>query len=267
MRPADPPSPTAGLTAVVLNHDERGIGVAMQLHTDASLAATPAADLFSTSGYLHQAALGERAMETGRVDADAAGAHLLALNFHAVPPESRRTAAERIRTVLDLGEPYDPDATSTVPQVKVAFYDGDADTARWAAALCTRLRVRAWFYPVTWTSLEDGPRLGDDELAEIATAHELGFHTATHRSAVEVTEATVETEVVDVVRRLTRAAGRVPRIGAWRGGARFSPDELGNRALRDLGVTHLVTNWSVERIPPTPSDRTLRTATSPEGVL
>jgi hypothetical protein len=245
---ADPRSPTAGLKAVVLNHDERGIGVPMLLHTDASLGSDPAPDLFSTDGYLHQAALGQRLMDTGSLGPTSSGAHLLALNFHAVPPESRRTAAERVRRVLDLGKPYDPGSTDSGPQVKVAFYDGDADTAHWAAELCSRLDVRAWFYPVRWTSLEEGRRVDDDELAEIATAHELAFHTATHRSAVEVTPETVSAEVTDVVQRLTHAAGRPPLLGAWRGGARFDADELGNRAIRDLGVTHLVSNWSVERI-------------------
>lgn len=233
---------------MVLNHDARGIGVPMLLHTDASLGPSPAPDLFSTAGYLHQSALGERLFETGDLGGEETGAHLLALNFHEVPRASRRTAAERIRRALDLGEPYDPDAGGTGPQVTLAFYDGDADTARWAADLCTGLGVRAWFYPVRWTSLEDGPRVTDEDLADIATAHELGFHTATHRSAVEVHPETVAPEVTEVVERLTRAAGRPPRLGAWRGGARFDAGELGNRALRDLGVTHLVSNWSVERI-------------------
>jgi hypothetical protein len=249
--PVDAPdasSATAGLTAVVLNHDERGIGVPMLLHTDASLGAAPAPDLFSTAGYLHQAALGQRLFDTGDLGGEQTTAHLLALNFHEVPSDSRRLAAERVRRMLDLGEPYDPDQASSGPQVALAFYDGDASTAFWAADLCSRLGVRAWFYPVHWTSLEQGRRVTDDELADLATDHELAFHTATHRSAVEVTPATVAAEVTEVVGRLTRAAGRPPRLGAWRGGARFDADHLGNRALRDLGVTHLVSNWSVERI-------------------
>jgi peptidoglycan/xylan/chitin deacetylase (PgdA/CDA1 family) len=247
--PADTSSATAGLTAVVLNHDERGTGVPMLLHTDASLGPDPDPALFSTDGYLRQAALGEQLFETGHLSGAETRASLLALNFHAVPPESRRLAAERVRRMLDLGEPYDPDAPGTGPQVALAFYDGDASTARWAADLCHRLGIRAWFYPVRWTSLEQGRRVDDEELADIATAHELAFHTATHRSAVEVTPATLAAEVIEVVERLTRAAGRPPRLGAWRGGGRFDADELGNRALRDLGVTHLVSNWSVERIP------------------
>ena len=173
---------------------------------------------------------------------------MLALNFHEVPAEVRTLAAERVRRMLDLGEPYDPDGEGTGPQVALAFYDGDAGTARWAADLCAGLGVRAWFYPVDWTSLEDGRRVSDQELADIATAHELGFHTATHRSAAEVTPETVGAEVTAVVERLTRAAGRPPRLGAWRGGGRFDAGLLGNQALRDLGVTHLVSNWSVERI-------------------
>jgi hypothetical protein len=239
---------TAGLAAVVLNHDTRGIGVPMLLHTDASLGPSPAPDLFSTDGYLRQSALGEQLFETGDLDGQVTGAHLLALNFHEVPSASRATAAERVRRVLDLGEPYDPDGSGTGPQVMVAFYDGDASTARWAAELCSRLDIRAWFYPVRWTSLEEGPRVSDEDLADIATAHELAFHTATHRSAVEVTPETVAAEVTEVVERLARAAGRTPRLAAWRGGGRFDVDVLGNRAIRDLGVTHLVSNWSVEQI-------------------
>lgn len=240
---------TAGLTAVVLNHDERGIGVPMLLHTDASLGPDPSPDLFSTDGYLRQAALGLRLFDTGDLGGAQTAAHLLALNFHEVPPASRTTAAERVRRLRDLGEPYDPDGQGSAPQVAAAFYDGDADTAHWAADLCQGLGIRAWFYPVRWTSLESGPRVSDEDLADIATAHELGFHTATHRSAVEITPATVTAEVTEVVQRLTRAAGRPPRLGAWRGGARFDAAELGNRAVRELGVTHLVSNWSVERLP------------------
>ncbi|SDS73191.1 Polysaccharide deacetylase [Friedmanniella luteola] len=248
MNAPDTTSATAGLSAVVLNHDARGIGVPMLLHTDASLGPAPAADRFSTDGYLHQSALGERLFETGDLGGERTGAHLLALNFHEVPAESRRTAAERVRRMLDLGEPYDPDGTGTGPQIALAFYDGDAGTALWAAELCSRLDVRAWFYPLRWTSLEDGPRVTDEQLADIATAHELAFHTATHRSAVEISPETVASEVTEVVDRLTRAAGRPPRLGAWRGGARYDAAELGNQAIRDLGVTHVVSNWSVERI-------------------
>lgn len=244
---------TEGLTAVVLHHDERGIGVPMLLHTDASLGPDPAQDLFSTDGYLRQAALGARLFDTGDLGGEPADAHLLALNFHQVPQESRRVASERVRRMLDLGDPYDPDGQGTTPQVVVSFYDGDASTAHWAAELCARLDIRAWFYPVEWTSLEDGPRVTDQDLADIATAHELAFHTATHRSAVEVTPGLVAAEVAGVVERLTRAAGRPPRLGAWRGGARLDTGQLGNRALRELGVTHLVSNWSIERIEdPTP---------------
>lgn len=239
---------TAGLSAVVLNHDERGIGVPMLLHTDASLGADPDPELFSTAGYLHQSALGLRLFDTGDLGGEETGAHLLALNFHEVPAESRREAGERVRRMLDLGDPYDPDGDGTGPQVALAFYDGDADTAHWAAELCTGLGIRAWFYPVRWTSLEEGPRVTDEDLAQIATAHELGFHTATHRSAVEISPGTRASEVTEVVERLTRAAGRPPRLGAWRGGARFDAAELGNQAIRDLGVTHVVSNWSVERI-------------------
>ena len=62
------------------------------------------------------------------------------------------------------------------------------------------------------------------------------------------TEATVQHEVVDPYRRIERATGRAPRIGAWRGGTRFDAALLGNRAVAGLGLTHLVSNWSVERV-------------------
>ena len=130
----------------------------------------------------------------------------------------------------------------------VAFYDGDADTGRFADRLCQDLGVRAWFFPVDLTALEHGPRLTDDDLAAIARHHELGFHTSTHRSAAEITPENQEAEVLGPVARLIRASGRAPRLAAWRGGARFDASALGDRLLRDLGVGHLVSNWSVEPV-------------------
>ena len=55
-------------------------------------------------------------------------------------------------------------------------------------------------------------------------------------------------EVVEPYRRIERATGRAPRIGAWRGGTRFDAAQLGNRTVAGLGLTHLVSNWSVERV-------------------
>ena len=48
--------------------------------------------------------------------------------------------------------------------------------------------------------------------------------------------------------RIRAVTGRAPRIAAWRGGTRFDPALLGNRVLRELGVTPLVSNWSVETL-------------------
>ena len=55
-------------------------------------------------------------------------------------------------------------------------------------------------------------------------------------------------EVVAPFRWVERVTGRPPRTGAWRGGTRFDPSLPGNRALSDLGLTRLVSNWSVERV-------------------
>jgi hypothetical protein len=231
----------------VLTDDQRDIGVPMLLHTAASLSAGAA---FGTADYLRQALLGRRLLETGDLGGEETDARLLCLNFHAVPAASRRRSEERIRRVLDLGEPFDPDTDGTGPGLRVmlAFYDGDRDTGLFAADFCGRLGVRAYFYPVEHTGLESGVRLTDDDLAGIAEEHELCFHTASHRSAVEITPANQQAEVVGPLERLTRLAGRGPRIAAWRGGGRFDPTELGNRLVRDLGVAHLVTNWTLEPV-------------------
>lgn len=239
---------TAGLSRVVLTDEQRFIGVPMLLHTPTTLPAAGDREAFSTAGYLRQAALGRRLLETGETG-EATTAPLLTLNFHAVPPEDRRAAEERVRRVLDLGEPFDPDTAVDGPRVLVAWYDGERETGLWAADLCTRLGIRAYFFPVDHTALEPGPRLADDELAAVAEQHELCFHTSTHRSAAEVTAANQDAEVVEPLARLTQAAGRAPRLAAWRGGARFDPATLGDRLIRDAGVRHLVSNWSIEPVP------------------
>jgi hypothetical protein len=48
---------------------------------------------------------------------------------------------------------------------------------------------------------------------------------------------------------LEAATGRRPRIAAWLLGSRFDPALVGNQRLRELGVTFMMSNWSVERIP------------------
>ena len=239
---------TAGMRKAVLEDDQRHIGVPMLLHTADTLAAHADPGRFSTAGYLHQAALGRRLLETGDLDGDSTGAHLLSLNFHAVPTSARARAVERIRRVVALGRPYDPDDDAGGLQVMLAFYDGDRDTGHFADRLCQELQVRAWFFPVVATTLETGPRLSDDELAGIGEHHELAFHTASHRSAAEITPANQQVEVLGPMERLTRAGGRVPRLAAWRGGARFDDRTLGDSLISDLGVRHLVSNWSIEPV-------------------
>ena len=239
---------TAGMRKAVLEDDQRHVGVPMLLHTADSLVADADPGRFSTAGYLHQAALGRRLLETGDLGGDATGAHLLSLNFHAVPVWARAEAEERIRRVLALGRPYDPDGDAAGLRVMLAFYDGDRDTGHFADQLCQELQVRAWFFPVVSTTLETGPRLTDDELAGIAQHHELAFHTASHRSAAEITPGNQQAEVLGPIERLTRAGGRVPRLAAWRGGARFDEHALGDSLIRDLGVRYLVSNWSIEPV-------------------
>lgn len=243
---------TAGLSTVVLTDEQRHFGVPMLLHTPETLPEPGELALSSTTGYLHQAALGRTLLETGGTGEETT-ARLLTLNFHAVPVEYHRAAEDRVRRVLDLGEPYDPDTTSDAPRVMVAWYDGDRETALWAAELCAGLGVRAFFFPVDHTTHESGPRVTEDDLAAISGQHELCFHTSSHRSAAEITAANQEAEVLVPLQRLTRAAGRPPRLAAWRGGGRFDTSNLGDRSIRDLGVRHLVSNWSVEPVPAAPS--------------
>jgi hypothetical protein len=50
--------------------------------------------------------------------------------------------------------------------------------------------------------------------------------------------------------RIEAIAGYRPRIGAWTGGSRFDPGLLGDRTARAYGIRHLVSNWSIERVPP-----------------
>ena len=112
------------------------------------------------------------------------------------------------------------------------------------------------FFPLFEVSDEPGcAQLSDAEIADIATEHELGFHTTSHVRADAVTEDTVHHEVTEAVERITALGGRPPRVGAWRAGARFDEQLLGHLALRDAGIRHLISNWSMERIPPPPDPR------------
>lgn len=174
---------------------------------------------------------------------------LLALNFHAIHPEHSDVVRRQLSAAAALGPTFDLGTTHPAGEVRVlvAFYDGFADTAAFAADLCHRLGLRAVFFPVT--SAAHGARLlGDAELRDLAAAHEVGWHTASHASAAEVDQTRVPEEVVEPFRWIERVTGRAPRIGAWRGGTRFDATLPGNQALRDLGVSHLVSNWSVEAV-------------------
>ena len=89
----------------------------------------------------------------------------------------------------------------------------------------------------------------DDEWRQIATVHEIGFHTAGHATVTEVTPRTVHREVVEPMVRIEEIAGYRPRIGAWKGGSRFDPGLVGDQTARAYGVRFLVSNWSIERVP------------------
>ena len=183
---------------------------------------------------------------------------LLACNYHFILPENREAVEARLRRLLRLGAVLDLDTDVTAvggvlpgPRIVVGFYDSYREAGLFGADLCHRLGIRACFFPVFEPFDEEGTAdLTDAELADIATVHEIGFHSSSHRSAVEVTEDDLEREVDEPVRRITELAGRPPRVGAWRGGARFDDSLLANRRLRDLGLRYLMTNWSVEVVPP-----------------
>ena len=184
---------------------------------------------------------------------------LLACNYHFILPENREAVEVRLRRLLRLGATLDLDADVETgadgslpgPRIVVGFYDSYRDAGLFGADLCHRLGIRAYFFPVFEPFDEEGTAdLTDAELADIATVHEIGFHSSSHRSAVEITEENLEREVDEPVRRITELAGRPPRVGAWRGGSRFDDSLVANRRLRDLGLRYLMSNWSVEVVPP-----------------
>lgn len=185
---------------------------------------------------------------------------VIGLNFHQLSTPNRVLAERQIRAAAQVGVPYDPDDVAPVPgvpRILVAFYDGFAETGRWGADLCHRLGVRAYFFPVFAPPHGRTP-LTDADLAEIGLVHEIGFHTAGHAAAVDVHPGNLEAEVEAPYVRIREITGRAPRIAAWKGGSRFDETLLGNRTLRELGVTQLVSNWSVEAVPPSPAARPSR---------
>jgi peptidoglycan/xylan/chitin deacetylase (PgdA/CDA1 family) len=175
---------------------------------------------------------------------------IVALNFHEIAAEHRDSVRRSLRHVAGLGPRFDPDepAPADGPRVFVAFYDGMRDAAFFGAEECERLGIKAYFFPLFQHYDPHLANVTDDEWRQIAAVHELGFHTASHATVAEVTPLTVEREVVEPIARITALTGRPPRIGAWKGGTRFDPAQLGNRTAREHGIRHLVSNWSIERI-------------------
>jgi hypothetical protein len=188
--------------------------------------------------------------EPGSLAATLLARPVLALNFHRIRRRNQGVVREQLARAAALGRSFDLDAPEQAPgevRVLVGFYDGFARTAEFAADLCHDLGLRAQFFPIFFAP-RSGRLLTDAQLADFATEHEVGWHSTSHVSAAEATEELLGPEVVEPFRRIERVTGRAPRIGAWRGGTRFDDALPGNRALRDLGLTQLVSNWSVERV-------------------
>lgn len=182
-----------------------------------------------------------------------ARAPLVALNFHRVTDdawadlEAILLRAIRLGPALDLDEM--PGNQPPGPRLFVAFYDGYRETGLAGAELCERLGIRAYFFPVFTSGDPERGQLSDDDLRSIAGVHEVGFHSSSHLAANEVTAENLDLEVLGPMRHLREITGRTPRLGAWRGGARYDERLLANLAVRDLGLRFLVSNWSLEAIP------------------
>lgn len=246
----------ARLRDLILAQTHRGAGVPVLLRT--APAGPEEAEPYGAAAYQVQVDLAARMLdgedlgtpEPGSLAARLLERPLLALNFHRIRGRNQEVVREQLRRAAALGSSFDLDAPEQqVGEVRVlvGFYDGFARTAEFAAELSRSLGLRAVFLPI-FHAPTSGRLLTDAQLGEIATAHEVGVHTTRHVAAAEVDEASVGPEVVEPFRRIERATGRAPRIAAWRGGTRFDGSLLGNRTLVELGVTHLVSNWSVERI-------------------
>ncbi|MDQ0734893.1 polysaccharide deacetylase family protein [Arthrobacter agilis] len=208
---------------------------------------------FSYEAYVLQSVLGELLLESegaGWSRAELRAVPLVTLNFHDVSPDHREATDRRLAKLARLGDLLGDGGDGVLrPRVVVLLFDGYKDAAEMVVPICERLGLRVLILPIAVEVEDDrAGTLGDDALIRLARRHALGFHTLTHRAAEEITPATVVAEVSDVVRRLTRIAGRAPRVAAWCGGARFDDRLLGNRRLRELGVTELVSNWSWETI-------------------
>lgn len=176
---------------------------------------------------------------------------LIALNFHEVPPDWREEARRRLKQLTAMAPVLDLDRldeSTDGPRVVVGWYDGWRDTALFGAEVCAELGIRAFFFPITRPQASGRGTLTPADLASIATMHEVGFHTATHRSAPTITPALVPSEVDQPMAELEAATGRRPRIAAWLLGSRFDPALVANQRLLELGVQFVMSNWSLERI-------------------
>jgi Polysaccharide deacetylase len=180
---------------------------------------------------------------------------LLAMNFHEVPPDWRGEARRRLRQLSAVAPTLNLDSLDEPadgPRLVIGWYDGWRDTTLFGAEACADLGIRAFFFPITRPQASGRGTVTAEDLAQIATVHEVGFHTATHRSAPAINASIVRAEVDRPMVELEAATGRRPRIAAWLLGSRFDDALLANRRLRDLGVEFLMSNWSLERIPATP---------------
>lgn len=248
----------AALRDLILAQTHQGAGVPVLLRTSGP--DPQEAEPFGADAYRIQVALAARLLDGSSVedpDAQAGGLAerllerpLLALNFHRVRARNQDVVREQLTRAAALGPSFDLDEPVQAPgevRVLVAFYDGFARTAEFAADLCRELGLRAMFFPIFFAP-RSGRLLTDAQLADLAGAHEVGWHTTSHVAAAEVDDDTVQEEVVEPFRRIERVTGRPPRVGAWRGGTRYDASLPGNRALAGLGLSHLVSNWSVEHL-------------------
>ncbi len=208
---------------------------------------------FTAQAYAEQCRLGLAVIE-GRHRAPSG---ILALNFHELRPENRAVAEHRLVSLARVGPSWTPDGPGAPGELSVfvGFYDGYRDTAMWGAELCDRLGLRAHFFPI-FTGTEPGEAgLSDVDLAELACRHTIGFHTDSHLFITEVNADNVAAEVSGPVERIRAAVGEPPLLGAWCGGTRFDPAEVGNQVLATAGVRYLISNWSIEPVPVTEPGR------------
>ena len=176
---------------------------------------------------------------------------IVALNFHEITADHRTEVRRSLRHVAGLGPRYDPDESGPAdgPRVFVAFYDGMRDAALFGAEECANLGLKAYFFPLFDHYDPELANVTDDEWRQIATVHEIGFHTAGHAAVTEVTPRTVAS-------RGGRAHGpdrgdrRLPAADRrLEGRVAVRPGLVGDQTARAYGMRFLVSNWSIERVP------------------